>query len=302
MKELIMDRKTKEIEILVMGGTEAYFLDRGDIGTIVEEVRLDTPYGLANKISVLDLGGKYVGFMSRHGEHGYSVSAPFVNSRANIYAAKEMGAKRILSWNGAGTISPHIMPGDYVIIDDYIDMTKNRAYTYYVGKGMGFIRQNPAFCPECRQALFDAAREIEPRTFDGGIYVCTEGPRLETKAEIRMFKMWGGDVVGMTIIPELYLARELEMCYASLTYISNYAEGDPRLSVKQNASIFSSMLPETVAKRMKDSTKALPLIFKNAMLKLLEGRSCNCGHSMDVYKNRGDIGDDWHTWVTVPEK
>ncbi|MBR3179075.1 MAG: MTAP family purine nucleoside phosphorylase [Clostridia bacterium] len=292
----------KEIEIMVMGGTEAYFLNRGDIGQIVEEVRLETPYGLANKISVLDLGGKYVGFMSRHGEHGYSVSAPFVNSRANIYAAKEMGAKRVLSWNGAGAISPHITPGDYVIIDDYIDMTKRRDYTYYVGKGMGFIRQNPAFCPECRKALFDAAKAVEPRTFDGGVYVCTEGPRLESKAEIRMYGMWGADVVGMTIIPELYLARELEMCYASLTYISNFAEGSARLSQQQNASIFSSMLPEEVAKRMKDSTKALPLIFKNAMLSLLEDRKCNCSHSMDVYKKRGDITEDWHTWVTPPEK
>ena len=103
----------------------------------------------------------------------------------------------------------------------------------------------------------------------------------------------------MTIIPELYLARELEMCYASLTYISNYAEGSARLGQK-NESIFSGMLPEEVAKRMKDSTKVLPLIFKNAMLKLLGVHECNCSHSMDVYKNRGDIGEDWHTWVTTP--
>ena len=294
-----MEQTRYNIEIMVMGGTEAYFLDRGDIGPVVDEVRLQTPYGLANKISIIELGGTHVGFMSRHGEHGYSVSAPFVNSRANIYAAKELGCKRILSWNGAGAISPHIIPGDYVIIDDYIDMTKNRNYTYYVGKGFGFIRQNPAFCPECRAALFEAAKEFEARTFDGGVYVCTEGPRLETKAEIRMFGMWGGDVVGMTIIPELYLARELEMCYASLTYISNYAEGSEKLGAK-NDSIFSGMLPEEAAKRMKDSTKVLPQIFKNAMLKLLNWQSCNCAHSMDVYKNRGDIGDDWHTWVTEP--
>ena len=143
-----MDKKCPEIEIMIMGGTEAYFLDRGDIGLVVDEIDLETPYGMANKISIIELGEKYVGFMSRHGEHGYSVSAPFVNSRANIYAGKELGCKRILSWNGAGAISQHIIPGDYVIIDDYIDMTKKREYTYYVNKGFGFIRQNPAFCPE----------------------------------------------------------------------------------------------------------------------------------------------------------
>ena len=82
-----MEKKHPNIEIMVMGGTEAYFLDRGDIGHVVDEVRIETPYGLANKISIIELSGHYVGFMSRHGEHGYSVSAPFVNSRANIYAA-----------------------------------------------------------------------------------------------------------------------------------------------------------------------------------------------------------------------
>lgn len=288
----------KKIEIMVIGGTEAYFLDRSDIGTIVDEVRMDTPYGRANKVSVMDMGGgRLVGFMSRHGEHGYSVSAPFVNSRANIYAAKELGAKRVLSWNGAGTISNHIVPGDFVIIDDYIDMTKKRDYTYYVGKGYGFIRQNPAFCPECREALYAAAKKAEPRTFDGGVYVCTEGPRLETKAEIRMYGMWGADVVGMTIIPEVYLARELEMCYASLTYISNFAEGSCKLG-QATGGIFSGMLPDEVGKRMKASTKMLPAIFKDAILTLLERRECTCAHSMDVYKNRGDIGEDWHTWIT----
>jgi len=294
-----MEKELPNIEIMVIGGTEAYFLDRGDIGRVVDETRIKTPYGLANKISIIELSGKHIGFMSRHGEHGYSVSAPFVNSRANIYAAKELNCKRILSWNGAGAISKHIMPGDYVIIDDYIDMTKKRDYTYYVNKGFGFIRQNPAFCPECRQALLKAAKEFEPRTFDSGVYVCTEGPRLETKAEIRIYGMWGSDVVGMTIIPELYLARELEMCYASLTYISNYAEGSARLG-QENESIFSGMLPEEVKSRMKDSTKVLPLIFRNAMLKLLDVHECNCSHSMDVYKNRGVIGPDWHTWVTIP--
>ena len=113
--------------------------------------------------------------------------------------------------------------------------------------------------------------------------------------------MWGGDVVGMTIIPELYLAKELEMCYASLTYISNFAEGSDRLG-NANGSIFSAMLPDDIAKRMKDSTKVLPQIFKNAMIKLLDEHSCRCSHSMDVYKNRGDINDDWHTWITIPSK
>ena len=296
-----MAKFDKKISIMTIGGTEAYFLDRSDIGTIVDEVRLETPYGTANKISILDLGdGRLAGFMSRHGEHGYSVSAPFVNSRANIYAAKELGAKRVLSWNGAGAISPHIEPGDFVIPDDYIDMTKKRAYTYYVGKGYGFIRQNPAFCPECRAALYAAAKAVEPRTFNGGTYVCTEGPRLETKAEIKMYGMWGGDVVGMTVIPEVYLARELEMCYASLTYISNYAEGSPKMDQTEGG-VFSGMLPEAVAKRMKDSTKMLPMIFRNAILTLMDQDGCNCSHSMDVYKKRGDINDDWHTWIT-PEK
>lgn len=294
-----MKKFDKNIDILVIGGTEAYFLNRADIGKILEEQRIETPYGLSNKISIMSVNDRYVGFMSRHGEHGYSVSAPFVNYRANIYAAKELGAYRILSWNGAGAINSHITPGDFVIPDDYIDMTKKRDYTYYVGKGYGFIRQSPAFCPECRAALFAAAKEVEPRTFGSGVYVCTEGPRLETKAEINMFRMWGGDVVGMTIIPELYLAKELEMCYSSLTYISNFAEGSAKIDVTSTG-IFTGMLPEDSAKRMKDSTLLLPTIIKNTIVTLLDKRTCRCGNTMDVYKNRGDIGLDWHEWVTKP--
>lgn len=169
-----------------------------------------------------------------------------------------------------------------MIIDNYIDITKKRDHTYYVGKGYGFIRQPPAFYPECRAELYAAAKRAEPRTFDGGVYFCTEGPRPETNTEIRMCGMWGADVVGMTIIPEVYLARELEMCYASLTYISHFAEGSSNLG-QASGGIFSGILPA---------------IFKDAILALLGRHDCTCSHSTDVCKNRGDIGEDWHTWIT----
>jgi 5'-methylthioadenosine phosphorylase len=287
-----------EIDTMIIGGTEAYNLKGEAFGKILDEVVLSTPFGSSAPIRILDLGECKAGLLSRHGEAGYQTSAPFVNYRANIYAAKELGAQRVISWNGAGAINRMICPGDYVILDDYVDLTKKRDYTFYPGRGYGFIRQSPAFCPELRLALYRAARAVEPRTFDVGVYACTEGPRLETETEIRMYAQAGADVVGMTIVPEVLLAKELEMCYASITYISNFAEG-VRPAASSTNNVFASLLPGEFLEQMKASTRRFAEIIPAAITSLGRERKCACGHFMDVYKKRGDIGEDWHGWVAT---
>jgi 5'-methylthioadenosine phosphorylase len=298
LKESLMHNT---IDIMIFGGTEAYNLDISSFAPIVEEGVVQTPFGPSSPIRILDYGNCRAGFLSRHGEKGYSVSAPFINYRANVYAARELGARRVISWNGAGSINRFLQPGDYVILDDYIDLTKNRTYTFYTGKGYGFIRQNPAFCPELRQALFNSASKLEPRTFDVGVYACTEGPRLETTTEIRLYGQMGADVVGMTIIPDVYLVKELEMCYASLTYISNYAEGVHK-SDSSTQGVFSSLLPQENTERMKASTRRFGTLLGDVIRSLPHDRRCSCGCSMEVYKQRRDIGGDWHEWISRPEK
>jgi 5'-methylthioadenosine phosphorylase len=286
-----------EIDTMIIGGTEAYNLQGSAFGSVLDELVFSTPFGPSARVRILDLGTCRAGLLSRHGETGYQTSAPFVNYRANIYAAKELGAQRVISWNGAGAINRMIRPGDYVILDDYIDLTKGRDYTFYPDRGYGFIRQNPAFCPELRQALYCAAQAVEPRTFDVGVYACTQGPRLETATEIKMYATAGADVVGMTIVPEVLLAKELEMCYASITYISNFAEGI-RTSESATSSVFASLLPSEYLEQMKTSTRRFAEIIPVAIKSLAQERRCACGHFMEVYRQRGDIGADWHEWVT----
>ncbi|MDA8179387.1 MAG: MTAP family purine nucleoside phosphorylase, partial [Deltaproteobacteria bacterium] len=225
--------------VLLLGGSGAYAMPPGTLGERLSSRRVRTPYGLSNPVHLCGIAGFRFLFLSRHGEKGYEKTAPYVNYRANIYAAKVLGVTRIVAWTGPGAISRKYRPGDLVLPDDLLDFTRNRPSTFYEGKGIGFIRQAPVFCETLRNALRDAAdRGVALRSSAkrsgagihfGGTYACTEGPRLETPAEIRFLGRAGADLVGMTLCPEAFLARELEICYAPVAYVTNYAEGVRKL-------------------------------------------------------------------------
>jgi 5'-methylthioadenosine phosphorylase len=290
---------------LLLGGSGAYALPEGTLGERVGRPRrIRTPYGLSNPVHRFEKDGFGFWFLSRHGERGYEITAPYVNYRANIYAAKSLGVSRIVAWSGPGAISPTYRPGDLVLPDDLIDFTKNRPSTFYEGKGIGFIRQFPVFCEEIRSALKAAwGKGVKGRRLhDGGVYACTEGPRLETPAEIRFYGRTGGDLVGMTLCPEAFLARELEICYAPVLYVTNYAEGVKALPYEKGA-LFEGMLPAAQAgavEAAKDSIPALAI----AAARALEGetRGCPCAVSMERYRRRGSIGDDFRMWVAKPPR
>jgi len=282
---------------VVIGGSGAYSVEAGPLGREKERITLETPYGPSAPFRILQWEETEVAFVSRHGETGYNRTAPYVNYRANIYAAKELGARRILSWSGPGAIHPSYGPGDLIIPDDLIDLTRTRPSTFFQDKGIGFIRQNPVFCPEIRGAFLDALEELDCVHHGGGTYVCTEGPRLETPAEIRFMKQIGGDMVGMTLVPEIFLARELEICYGSLCYISNYAEGVRTLPYEKGV-LFEGTLPADEKSRVDESLARIPGIMANTLHHLIrQDRSCPCKDAMLRYRKRGDIGDDWHSWV-----
>ncbi len=215
---------------LIYGGTAAYWLDLTEFGRVVETRTLDTPYGPAAPIDWLALpGGAVVGFSSRHGVGTLQRSAGFVNHRANLWAAHRLGFRAILSWNGVGAINPALTVGDLVVPDELIDWTGGRRAGTFER-----WRQPPAgptFDPGLRAAIWQALETVDHsagRAVPGGVYVCTEGPRLETAAEIALLAAAGADVVGMTLAPEVWLARELGLRYASLCYITNYATGRAR--------------------------------------------------------------------------
>lgn len=285
-----------EIKLAIIGGSGAYELPHDIFGKLKESLTISTPFGSVSHLHIFDYDGLKYCFLSRHGEKGYSLTAPFVNYRANIWALKELGVERIIAWTGPGAINERFHPGDYVIPSDIIDFTKNRPYTFYEKKGLGFIRQSPVFCPEIREVLKVITRESGIRTHEEGVYLCTEGPRLETPAEVNFFKQIGSDMVGMTLVPEVFLAKELEICYGALCYISNYAEGIKTLQYEKGV-LFEGTLPTHKKEAVSLSIKEMPSLLLRALKEISEKiRECPCKESMLRYKIRGDIDLNWQKW------
>ena len=257
---------------------------------------IQTPFGPSASLHRVRVRGADVFYLSRHGETGYCVSAPFVNYQANIWALKEMGVRRIVAWSGPGAIDPAIPIGDILVPRDIIDETRGRRSTFFENLGIGFIRQNPTFCPELSEKLRSAvtSRQGHCRTHD--VYVCTQGPRLETAAEIRKFASYGATLVGMTLVPEAFLARELEMCYCPVCYVTNYAEGIVERPYEPGK-LFEGLLSDEEKCVVDRAVEVIPEIALEALLQCGSEPECRCGLAMERYRRRGDIGDDWHTWI-----
>ncbi len=213
--------------VVVFGGTAAYHLDLERFVRVRERVQPTTPYGPAAVFHLFEVEGVPLAFTSRHGEGALQRSARFVNHRANVWAARTLGARFILSWNGVGSLRAEWAVGDLVVLEDLLDFTRGRVDTFEDegGHDMMWPLARKPFDAGARETLSQVARERGYRVWDRGVYACTEGPRLETAAEIRVLRQAGADVVGMTLCPEVWLAHELGMGYASLAYITNHATG-----------------------------------------------------------------------------
>ena len=197
--------------------------------------------------------------MPRHAK-GHSNPPHMINYRANIYAMKKLGVKRILATNAVGSLERSVNPGDFVIPHDFIDFTKIRKGSFYDDRTVHIDVTEP-YCNELRSIIKSSGDVI-----DGGVYVCTEGPRFETPAEIQMFHMLGGTIVGMTGIPEAVLARELEMCYASICTVSNYAA-----SISPTNLTIDEVF-EIMDRKKHDLVKLMDI----SISKMSEERSCHC--------------------------
>ncbi|MGE5397821.1 MAG: S-methyl-5'-thioadenosine phosphorylase [Chitinophagales bacterium] len=206
----------------IIGGTGVY--DPAILNDIEDHV-IETDYGDA-AVKLGNYKGFPVAFMARHGEN-HSVPPHLINYRANIKAFQQLGVKRIISTAAVGSLNFDFKPGSLIIVNQFLDFTRGRNCTFYDGgkNGVVHVDVTEPYCPEIREALYNSAKSLDIEVFDGGTYVCTEGPRFETGAEIKMFKLLGGDVVGMTAVPEVVLARELGICYATVAVVTNYAAG-----------------------------------------------------------------------------
>ena len=169
---------------------------------------------------------KTVIFVARHGKD-HTIPPHKINYRANIWGLKKLGVTFIISTTAVGSLNENFKPGHFVLTDQFLDFTKNRITTFYEGgdRPVAHLDVTNPYCPELRDILQKVGTEQGLTIHNGGTYVCTEGPRFETPAEIKMFHMLGGDTVGMTNVPEVNLANEAEMAYATISMITNYAAG-----------------------------------------------------------------------------
>lgn len=174
------------------------------------------------------LGDQSIVFMSRHGK-GHTVPPHHVNYRANLWALKELGVRKIIATAAVGSLSSQYKLGDIVLLDQFLDFTKSRPQTFYEGgeQGVLHVDMTEPYCKSLQEVILKAGSNGVRTIFvkDEATYVCTEGPRFETPAEIKMFQRLGGDLVGMTSVPEVVLAKELGMCYASIGMVTNEAAG-----------------------------------------------------------------------------
>lgn len=186
---------------------------------------METPYGEVKAV-IGKLAGQELVFMSRHGQN-HAVPPHLVNYRGIIWALGELGVRKILATAAVGSLSADYRLGDLVLIDQFLDFTKNRPQTFYDGgqQGVLHIDLTEPYCRDAQKVIIKAAKNLGLVVKNRACYVCTEGPRFETPAEIRMFRILGADVVGMTSVPEVVLARELGMCYATLGMVTNEAAG-----------------------------------------------------------------------------
>ena len=240
----------------------------------VESHDVDTPFGKpSGPLSLATVGGRRVAFMPRHGP-GHLIPAPEVNYRANVWAMREFGVRRILGASAVGSLRPELRPGDLVICDQFFDRTWGRADTYYTGPDVVHISSADPYCPELRALAASVAAEQRLRHQPAGTVVVIQGPRFSTRAESRWFSRMGWDLVGMTQYPEVMLARELEMCYLNLSLVTDYdagLEGSPEVAAVQAQDVMR-VLAENVSK-VRDLLAGL-------IPRIPEHRSCSCAEAL----------------------
>ncbi|MEA3459393.1 MAG: S-methyl-5'-thioadenosine phosphorylase, partial [Chloroflexota bacterium] len=210
----------EKVRIGVIGGTGVYEME----GLMdIEEVHVETPFGdPSDAIVVGTLEGMRVAFLPRHGR-GHCIMPTEVNSRANIWALKSLGVERLISITACGSMREDFAPRDIVIPDQIFDQTKERRNYTFFGDGLvAHISFAEPFCPELSQLLYEAVRKTGATVHKGGTFLTIEGPRFSTRAESRIYRQWGVDIIGMTAIPEAQLAREAEICYAAMAHVTDY--------------------------------------------------------------------------------
>jgi 5'-methylthioadenosine phosphorylase len=255
-------------EIGVIGGSGLYSM--GGL-TNTREVRVKTPFGDPSDAFVIGtLEGKQVAFLARHGR-GHRFLPAEVNYRANIYAMKLLGVERIISVSAVGSLQEDLRPGEFLVPDQFFDRTKNRVYTFFGNGIVAHVAFDKPTCPQVAGVLSDASEHSKVKVYRRGTYVCIEGPRFSTIAEAQVHRQLRFEVVGMTNVTEAVLAREAEICYATIAMITDYDCWHP-----EHDAVTGTQILATLNQNALNAQRVL----REAVRTMPADRKCKCGSAL----------------------
>ncbi len=257
-----------QAEIGIFGGSGFYDFAEG----AVEEITVETPYGPpSGKIALMTVSGRQVAFLPRHGK-SHTLPPHRVPYRANLWAFQSLGITRVLAPSAVGSLQPHIAPGDFVINDQFVDRTNSRADTFFDGPEVVHVSSADAYCPQMRRLAIESATQSGVAVHETGTVVVIQGPRFSSKAESRWFTQMGWNIVSMTQYPEVILAREMEMCYVTLSLVTDYDAG----LVSDTAAVEA----HDVLAVLKQNTANVKRVLKAMLAEMPTDRSCSCAESL----------------------
>ena len=254
-------------EIAIIGGTGIY---NTEIISNNQTLDLETPYGkTSDSLTIGEFNGKNIVFLPRHGKK-HSVPPHKINFRANIWALKEIGVKRIIAPCAVGSLRENMEPGHIAIPDQFIDRTKDRESTFYDQGTVAHISTADPFCPELRNLAISAGKKLDYDIHEKATQVCIEGPRFSTRAESNMFRNWGADTINMTLFPECVLARESQICYVAIATITDY-------DVWAETAVSHHEVLKTLEKNVEKTSS----IIQNIIPQINDDRNCLCANALD---------------------
>jgi 5'-methylthioadenosine phosphorylase len=251
-----------QAEIGIFGGTGIY-----DSGLLkdAKEVSIDTPYGKpSDTITLGTFKDRKIAFMPRHGKK-HTIPPHMINFKANIFAFKELGVKRIIAPSAVGSLKKEIAPGHFAIPSQFLDFTKSRDGSFSENGRVIHISVAEPFCPELKDVILNTAKNQNLSIHRDCTYVCIEGPRFSTKAESKFFRSTGADIIGMTLVPECQLAREAQICYASISTVTDY-------DVWSDKPVTAKEVLETLSKNVSTTKKLLTFLIDE----IPKTRGCSC--------------------------
>src|SRR5690242_7128514 len=240
--------------------------------TGIHEVPQDTPFGAPSDAYVLGtLEGKKVAFLARHGR-GHRILPTELNFRANIYGFKQLGVERILSVSAVGSLKEEHKPGEFLVVDQFVDRTRHRVDTFFGDGVVAHVAFADPICPQLAEIMTGACRKAKVVGKSGGTYVCMEGPQFSTKAESNLYRSWGMDVIGMTNLQEAKLAREAEICYATVAMVTDYDCWHPE---------HDAVTVETVISYLNKNAENACRVVRQTVADMPKTRSCKCGSALE---------------------